>query len=118
MSHKPPTLTPEMLLWEIGAVLARHGVGYSTANPSASLHYATQLLRSLGLMMPASAPAPLEAAPEASTAVLPRVPAEEPHLPPGVLAVPLPPRRPVDGHTFTRGRQRPGDPPALCSVPS
>lgn len=116
-----PTLSPEMLLFEVAAICSRHGIPVSTHNPAAALTHAARLLQALGL---AEAPAAIEAA----TSVLPVVPYEDeppatgdPH-PGWNLRLPsnlaVPPRRPVDGFTFSRGRQRPGDPPALRSVPS
>lgn len=49
MSHNRPGLSPEMLLFEIAALCSRHGLAVSSANPSASRHYAEQLLRSLAI---------------------------------------------------------------------
>ena len=43
-------LSPEMMLFEIAAICSRHGVPVQTANPSASVHYAEQLMRSLGIV--------------------------------------------------------------------
>jgi len=136
-----PTLSPEMLLFEVAAICSRHGIPVSTHNPAAALTHAARLLQALGL---AEAPPAIEAA----TSVLPVVVDEPPatgdphpgwnlalpsagvrvHVPRGLDSgmgnraphaldrSELPPRRPIDGHTFTRGRQRPGDPPALRSV--
>ena len=111
-----PTLSPAMLLWEVTAIASRHGLPVSTDNPSACLHHAELLMRALGLAVSTDPPAELLAVPATSTAVLPRVPADEPHLPAGVLSMPLPPRRPIDGHTFARGQHRPGAERALRSV--
>jgi len=111
-----PTLSPEMLLFEIAAMCSRHGVPVSTDNPGAAVHHATQLMRTLGLAVPLAEPLAIEAPPEpaTSTAVLPVMPADEPHLPPSTFM--LPPRRPLDGNTFDRGRHRPGAPRSLQVV--
>jgi len=99
MTGQPqPALTPSMLLWEVGAILARHGIPYSTENPSAALTCAER-------------PAALPAVPQTpagrhdSTAVLPVV--EETkgwnlRLPPMGGEHGLPPRRPAD--RFSLGR--------------
>jgi len=112
MTGQPqPALTPSMLLWEVGAILARHGIPYSTENPSAALTCAERLLRALGLNPPAEPPAALPAVPQTpagrhdSTAVLPVV--EETkgwnlRLPPMGGEHGLPPRRPAD--RFSLGR--------------
>src|SRR5678809_388116 len=100
-----PTLSPEMLLFEVAAMCSRHGLAVSTENPGAALHHAQGLMRALGLTLPTeqlAIEAPHE--PATSTAVLPIVPADEPHLSPATFA--LPPRRPLDGHTFDRGRRQ------------
>jgi hypothetical protein len=110
-----PTLSPEMLLWEVTAMCSRHGLPVSTDNPGAALHHAEGLMRALGLTLPTeqlAIEAPHE--PATSTAVLPLVPADEPHLPPSTFM--LPPRRPLDGHSFDRGRHRPGAPRSLQVV--
>ena len=115
-----PTLSPAMLLWEVTAIASRHGLPVDTSNPSACLHYAERLMQSLGLAVAAEPPAELLAAPADSTAVLPLVP--DVPRPDGVdslgavMAMPLPPRRPIDGHSFSRGAHRPGAPRALRSV--
>jgi hypothetical protein len=110
-----PTLSPEMLLFEIAAICSRHGVPVSTNNPGAAVHHATQLMRTLGLTVPIDEPLAIEAPPDiTSTSVLPIVepvaagdprPGWNLQIPP---LPPLPPRRPIDGHTFTRGQHRPG----------
>jgi hypothetical protein len=124
-----PTLSPEMLLFEIAAMCSRHGVPVSTDNPGAAVHHATQLMRTLGLTVPIGEPLAIEAPPEpeqlATTSVLPVVP-DEPAAGdpapgwnlrlPSTLAAPLPPRRPLDGNTFDRGRHRPGAPRSLQVV--
>jgi hypothetical protein len=126
MTTARPTLSPEMLLFEIAAMCSRHGVPVSTDNPGAAVHHATQLMRTLGLTVPIDEPLAIEAPPAeplVSTAVLPRVedlPATgDPH-PGWNLSVPplptLPARRPLDGHTFTRGQHRPGAPRSLQVV--
>jgi len=61
MSGDAPNLTPEMLLWEVGAILARHGIAYSTANPTAAVGAAERLLRALGLSTPAPEPTAIPA---------------------------------------------------------
>jgi hypothetical protein len=65
-------LSPEMLLFEIAAICSRHGVPVQTANPSASVHYAEQLMRSLGITP--GEPAAIAAAPAAAPVELPPLP--------------------------------------------
>lgn len=110
MSTRNPQLGPEMLLFEVAAVCSRHGLPVQTNNPSAALYHAAGMLQALGLADP---PEAITAGPEPATTLLPRIPADEPHLSAAVLAMPLPPRRPIDGHSFAPGRHAPGQPRAL-----
>lgn len=49
-------LSPEMLLFEVAAMCSRHGIAVpATVNPGAARHYASQLLRALGLVSDAPA---------------------------------------------------------------
>lgn len=111
MTTSPPTLTPEMLLFEVAAMCSRHGIPVSTSNPGAAVEHATRLLQTLGVMP--HEPVAIEATP---TAEIARVPAEAWTLP----AVELPhvpaPTRGVDGFSFRRGQHRPGAPRSLRSV--
>lgn len=106
-----PTLSPAMMLWEVTAIASRHGLAVSTDNPSACLHYAEQLMRSMGLAVTAEPPAALPAGPPPAdaTADLPLAPGL------GFVDVPRLPRgdRPTD---FRRGQHRPGATPTLRSV--
>lgn len=102
MTDKPPTLSPAMLLWEVGAILARHGIPYSTDNPSAALTCAERLLRSLGLTPEATAP-PAELPSGAPAGRGPLIDATA-HLPVYTGEHGLPPRRPTD--RFSIGRTR------------
>jgi len=76
MTHNRPTLSPEMLLFEIAAMCSRAGLAVSSANPAASRHYAEQLLRSLGLTVttPALPAAPVVSVVDEPTTTLPVVP--------------------------------------------
>jgi hypothetical protein len=103
-----PTLSPEMLLFEVAAMCSRHGVAVSSANPSAALYHAGHLLQALGIGEP---PQAITAAPEPATALIPRIPrgAEG-----AVLSFPLPPRS--NPTAFTRAQHRPGAPRTLNTV--
>lgn len=108
MSADRPTLSPAMMLFEIAAICSRHGIPVSTDNPSAALYHVERTMRALGLVVPADPPeaiAATPATPEPTTAVMPVVPADEPRT---GWNLGLPPRRPIDGATFTRGQHRPG----------
>jgi hypothetical protein len=101
--QQPTSLTPELLLWEVGAILARHGIPYATSNPTAAVHAATLLLRALGLTVAAEPPAALPAGPavpDAPTATLPAVRWDS-------LTSALPRRDDVPPR-FARGQHRPG----------
>lgn len=86
MTNQRPTLSPEMLLFEVAAMCSRHGLPVDTRNPSAARHYAEQLLRALGLTPDTAPPAAIEpATPQPlpvrsvfggldATAPLPRIP--------------------------------------------
>lgn len=63
---RPAELDPGMLLFEVAAMLARHGIVASTANPSAARDAASKLLHALGIV-PATEPAAIAAAPAATT---------------------------------------------------
>lgn len=109
MTSRPPSLTPEMLLFEVAAMCSRHGIPVSTANPGAAVEHATRLLQTLGVMT--AEPAAIEAAPpvtpdEIADAISSarrgwslNLPAELPTPTASPLA-----RRPVDALTFDRGR--------------
>lgn len=98
-----PTLSPEMLLFEVAAICSRHGIPVTSDNPGALVEHATRLLQTLGVM-PHDPPA-IEAAP----AVTPDEIADalQHSVRPLIPAMPTPSplaRRPVDGFTFDRGR--------------
>lgn len=138
--QKQTALTPELLLWEIGAILARHGITFSTDNPSAAVHHATRLLQALGILVtvePAALPpAPTPFAPSVQPLASPGRPGfadeiadalalvQTSHLPvvpplPRGADVGRPPRpHPLDRVTpvFQRGRHRPGDERSLRLV--
>lgn len=75
----PPTLSAEMLLWEVTAVCSRHGIPVDTSHPSAALAAATSLLRALGLT-PAEPyrPPAITAAPDTTAVLAPVRPAAPP----------------------------------------
>ena len=89
-----PTLSAEMLLFEIAAICSRHGIPVRCDNPVAALYHAGHLLQALGVGEP---PQAIAAAPEpAATTLLPRVA--------------------TDPRPFERGLQRPGARPVLRTV--
>lgn len=119
---RPAELDPGMLLFEVAAMLARHGIVASTANPTAAREAAAKLLHALGIVP--AAPAAIAAEPAAerlylnnvkpgieSTSVMPRVepaatgdprPGWNLSLPPSAGEHGLAPRRPHD--RFSVGR--------------
>lgn len=109
---RPAELDPGMLLFEVAAMLARHGIVASTANPSAARDAASKLLHALGIVP--AAPAAIAAEPAHETTAL--MPAVSDHSPAGwnLHLPPIPgehglPQRPRD--RFTVGRA------ALALVP-
>lgn len=78
---RPPTLSAEMLLFEVAAICSRHGIPVDTSHPSAALSAATSLLRALGLTPaePARPPA-ITAAPDTTAVLAPVRPAAPPRF--------------------------------------